>query len=76
MICFLMKAQFQETATESRILLSQFPLLHSAFFTLTLINLGAINEIYHWHKLAREGKRGKHKNNGNKEDEVTESRRA
>lgn len=53
-----MKAQFQETATESRILLPPSPLLHSAFFKLTLINLGAINEIYHWHKLAREGKKG------------------
>lgn len=75
-MCFLTKAQFQETAGESRILLSQSPLLHSAFFTLTLINLGAINEIYYWPKLAREGERGKQNNNGNKEDEVTESRRA
>lgn len=43
---FLMTTQFQETGTESRILLTQIPLLHSAFFTLTLINLEAINEIY------------------------------
>lgn len=49
-----MKAHFQETGTESRILLARIPLLHSAFFTLTLINLGAINEIYHWHQLEGE----------------------
>lgn len=29
------------------------PLLHSTFFTLTLINPQAINEIYHWHQLER-----------------------
>lgn len=33
--------------------LAQIPLLHSAFFTLTLISPRAINEIYHWHQLGR-----------------------
>lgn len=42
-----MTAQFQETGTESGILLAQIPLLHLAFFMLTLIKLEAINEIYH-----------------------------
>lgn len=35
------------------------PLLHSTFFTLTLINPRAINEIYHWHQLERGGKRAR-----------------
>lgn len=37
--------------------LASIPLLHSAFFTLTLISPRAINEIYHWHQLGRGEKR-------------------
>lgn len=37
--------------------LATIPLLHSAFFTLTLISPRAINEIYHWHQLGRGEKR-------------------
>lgn len=37
------------------------PLLHSAFFTLTLISPWAINEIYHWHQLGRGEKKGRAK---------------
>lgn len=44
------------------------PLLHSTFFTLTLINPRAINEIYHWHQLERGGKRaGEDKGKGRME---------
>lgn len=37
--------------------LAQIPLLHSTFFTLTLISPQTINEIYHWHQLGRGEKR-------------------
>ncbi len=38
--------------------LAPIPLLHSTFFTLTLISPRAINEIYHWHQLGRGEKEG------------------
>lgn len=34
--------------------LDLIPLLHSTFFTLTLISPLAINKIYHWHQLETE----------------------
>lgn len=39
--------------------LGPIPLLHSTFFTLTLISPWAINEIYHWHQLGRGEKRAR-----------------
>lgn len=44
--------------------LAQIPLLHSTFFTLTLISPQTINEIYHWHQLGRGEKKRASKDEG------------